>query len=94
MIADNEEEMSPIALGTAFGGITDIETGPDGFFYLLTVNRNLDDEWKFIEFHYLKNTSFFRKPANLFCIYKIQISYINIQKISHTIISTSDRYCK
>ena len=29
LIADNEEEMSAIALGTAFGGITDIETGPD-----------------------------------------------------------------
>jgi len=32
LIADNEEEMSAIALGTAFGGITDIETGPDWFF--------------------------------------------------------------
>jgi hypothetical protein len=29
LIADHEEEMSAIALGTAFGGITDIETGPD-----------------------------------------------------------------
>ena len=34
LIADNEEEMSAIALGTAFGGITDIEIGPDGFLYL------------------------------------------------------------
>ncbi|HEY6587334.1 MAG TPA: PQQ-dependent sugar dehydrogenase [Nitrososphaeraceae archaeon] len=46
LIADNEEEMSAIALGTAFGGITDIETGPDGFLYLLTVNRESDDEGK------------------------------------------------
>ena len=34
LIADNEEEMSAIALGTAFGDITDIEIGPDGFLYL------------------------------------------------------------
>ena len=44
LIADNEEEMSAIALGTAFGGITDIETGPDGFLYLLTVDRESDGE--------------------------------------------------
>ena len=45
-IADNEEEMSAIALGSAFGGITDIETGPDGFLYLLTVDRESDGEGK------------------------------------------------
>ena len=33
-------------LGTAFGGITDIETGPDGFLYLLTVDRESDGEGK------------------------------------------------
>ena len=31
--------MSTIALGTGFGGITDIETGPDGFMYILTLDR-------------------------------------------------------
>ena len=46
LIADNEEEMSAIAVGTAFGGITDIETGPDGFLYLLTVDRESDGEGK------------------------------------------------
>ena len=46
LTADNEEEMSAIALGTAFGGITDIETGPDGFLYLLTVDRESDGEGK------------------------------------------------
>ena len=44
LIADNEEEMSAIALGTAFGGITDIETGPDGFLYVLTLDRGADGE--------------------------------------------------
>jgi glucose/arabinose dehydrogenase len=46
LIADNEEEMSAIAVGTAFTGITDIETGPDGFLYLLTVDRESDGEGK------------------------------------------------
>ena len=44
LIADNEEEMSAIALGTSFGGITDIETGPDGFLYILTLDRESDGE--------------------------------------------------
>ena len=43
-MADNEEEMSAIVLGTAFGVITDIETGPDGFLYILTLDRELDGE--------------------------------------------------
>jgi glucose/arabinose dehydrogenase len=46
LVADNEEEMSVIALGTAFGGITDIETGPDGFLYILTLDRESDGKGK------------------------------------------------
>ena len=38
--------MSATALGTAFGGITDIETGPDGFLYILTLDRESDGEGK------------------------------------------------
>ena len=44
LIADNEEEMSTIALGTGFGGITDIETGPDGFLYILTLDIGSNGE--------------------------------------------------
>ncbi|MFB5601246.1 MAG: hypothetical protein ACE5SW_13595, partial [Nitrososphaeraceae archaeon] len=44
LVADNEEEISAIALGTDFGGITDFETGPDGFLYILTLNRGSDGE--------------------------------------------------
>jgi aldose sugar dehydrogenase len=44
LVADNEQEMSSIVLGTDFGGITDIETGPDGFLYILTLNRESDGE--------------------------------------------------
>ncbi|HJT83718.1 MAG TPA: PQQ-dependent sugar dehydrogenase [Nitrososphaeraceae archaeon] len=43
-IANNEEEMSEISLGTSFGGITDIETGPDGFLYILTLDRGANGE--------------------------------------------------
>lgn len=35
-IADNEDEVDAIMLGTGFGGITDIETGPDGYLYILS----------------------------------------------------------
>jgi aldose sugar dehydrogenase len=45
-VADNEQEMSAISLGTDFGGITDIETGPDGFLYILTLDRESDGEGK------------------------------------------------
>ena len=46
LVADNEQEMSTISLGTDFGGITDIETGPDGFLYILTLDRESDGEGK------------------------------------------------
>jgi aldose sugar dehydrogenase len=44
LVADNEQEISSIVLGTDFGGITDIETGQDGFLYILTLNRESDGE--------------------------------------------------
>jgi glucose/arabinose dehydrogenase len=38
-VADNDAEGSAITLGTAFGGITDIETGPDGYLYILSYGK-------------------------------------------------------
>jgi aldose sugar dehydrogenase len=35
-VADSKEELSQITFGTGFGRITDLETGPDGFLYILT----------------------------------------------------------
>lgn len=35
-----------IALGTGFIGITDIETGLDGFLYVLTFNNDSDGDSK------------------------------------------------
>ena len=46
LVADNEQEISAIALGTDFGGITDIETGQEGFLYILTLDRESDGEGK------------------------------------------------
>src|ERR671913_380600 len=46
LVTDNEEEISAIALGTSFGGITDIETSPEGFLYILTLDRESDGEGK------------------------------------------------
>ena len=43
LVADTEEESSPVILGTGFGGISDIETGPDGFLYVLTHDRDTGD---------------------------------------------------
>lgn len=36
LVVDNISELSAITLGTGFGGITDIETGPDGNLYILS----------------------------------------------------------
>jgi glucose/arabinose dehydrogenase len=35
-VVDTEEELSSVTFGSGFGGITDIETGPDGFLYVLS----------------------------------------------------------
>jgi aldose sugar dehydrogenase len=41
-VADDDQELSWIVFGSGFeGGITDIETGPDGFLYVLTFNGSL-----------------------------------------------------
>ena len=41
-VADNTNESSSIVIGSGFtGGITDIETGPDGYLYILTLEGKL-----------------------------------------------------
>jgi aldose sugar dehydrogenase len=41
-IADDDQELSEIVFGSGFeDGITDIETGPDGFLYVLTLNGSI-----------------------------------------------------
>lgn len=41
LVADNSNELELVTFGTGFGGITDIETGPDGYLYILTFAGNL-----------------------------------------------------
>lgn len=41
LVADNLEEMNAVTFGAGFSGITDIETGQDGYLYILTFNGNL-----------------------------------------------------
>ncbi|MDQ5830811.1 MAG: PQQ-dependent sugar dehydrogenase [Thermoproteota archaeon] len=42
LVADNTEELDAVILGREFsGGITDIETGPDGYLYILTLAGDL-----------------------------------------------------
>ena len=41
LVADNEEELSTIIFASGFGSITDIETGPDGFLYILSYNDGI-----------------------------------------------------
>ena len=42
LVADTNEELNPVIFGRGFtGGITDIETGPDGNLYILTLSGDL-----------------------------------------------------
>jgi aldose sugar dehydrogenase len=41
LIADNNAELTAVTLGTGFGEITDIETGPDGYLYILSLDGSL-----------------------------------------------------
>jgi glucose/arabinose dehydrogenase len=53
-VANGGKELSEIALGTGFGGITDIKTGPDGLLYILTFDQELRGEGKIYRIsHYL-----------------------------------------
>ena len=42
LTANSDEESSEVTLGTGFLGITDIETGPDGYLYVLTFDEEAD----------------------------------------------------
>jgi glucose/arabinose dehydrogenase len=44
LVADNDDEMSAVTIGTGFAGITDIETGPDGDLYILTFDRGAEGQ--------------------------------------------------
>jgi glucose/arabinose dehydrogenase len=41
LVADSDSELSHVIFGTGFGGITDIETGPDGYLYILSYGGSI-----------------------------------------------------
>lgn len=41
LVADNDVEVAAVTFGEGFGGITDIETGPDGYLYILSLSGDL-----------------------------------------------------
>jgi aldose sugar dehydrogenase len=41
LVADNDREVEAVTIGSGFRGITDIETGPDGYLYILSFGGNL-----------------------------------------------------
>jgi hypothetical protein len=41
LVVNNDKELSSITFGTGFGGITDIETGPDGL-YVLSYDKEIE----------------------------------------------------
>jgi glucose/arabinose dehydrogenase len=41
LVADSNSEAEVVTLATGFGGITDVETGPDGYLYILTFAGDL-----------------------------------------------------
>jgi glucose/arabinose dehydrogenase len=40
-VVDNNDELSALVLGTGFGSITDIKTGPDGYMYILSFHDGI-----------------------------------------------------
>lgn len=41
LVADTRQEVDAVTFGTGFGAITDIETGPDGYLYILTFGGDI-----------------------------------------------------
>jgi glucose/arabinose dehydrogenase len=41
LVVDNRDELQTVTFGSGFGGITDIETGQDGYLYILSLDGDL-----------------------------------------------------
>lgn len=46
LVANDDKELSKIAFGTGFKGITDIQMGPDGLLYILTFDQGANGQGK------------------------------------------------
>jgi aldose sugar dehydrogenase len=49
LVASNDNQTAAVVFGTGFtGGITDIETGPDGYLYLLTFHPSMGSIFRIV----------------------------------------------
>jgi aldose sugar dehydrogenase len=49
LVASNDNQTAAVTFGTGFtGGITDIETGPDGYLYLLTFHQSMGSIFRIV----------------------------------------------
>ena len=49
LVASNDRQLAALIFGTGFtGGITDIETGPDGYLYLLTFHQSMGSIFRIV----------------------------------------------
>jgi glucose/arabinose dehydrogenase len=63
-VVDTEEELSSVTFGSGFGGITDIETGPDGFLHVLSYYK--ESESAFLDLTKNNNGTIYKiSPSNL-----------------------------
>ena len=61
-VVNSEEELSSVIFGSGFGGITDIETGPDGFLYVLSYYK--ESESPFLNLTSKNNGTIYRISSN------------------------------
>lgn len=62
LVVNNEEELSSITFGSGFGGITDIETGPEGYLYILSYFK--EDESKYFNMSLKNNGTIYKISPN------------------------------
>ena len=61
-VVNNQEELAAISFGTGFGGITDFETGPDGFLYVLSYYK--ESESRHLNLSLKNNGTIYRISSN------------------------------
>lgn len=61
-VVNNQEELAAISFGSGFGGITDIETGPDGFLYVLSYYK--ESESRHLNLSLKNNGTIYRISSN------------------------------
>ena len=85
-VANSQEELKSTVFGRGFGGITDIEVGPDGYLYFLSVHQGGNDC-----IHTVQNTTNQVQSGKLPCIfYSSQVQGTIFRVIPETAIKSSE----